>query len=84
MSHYQFNFINNTVSIQINDIRQLPIIIPTPEELKKFENIFDRAYSIQKQRFESIITPEKAEELLEEIQRELDEKVERMYLDNGL
>ncbi|MFN3599153.1 MAG: Eco57I restriction-modification methylase domain-containing protein, partial [Aquificaceae bacterium] len=76
MSHYQFNFINNTVSIQVNDVRQLPIIIPTSEQLKEFEKIFDRAYSIQKQKFSGEITPKIAESLLEEIQKELDEKVE--------
>ncbi|MCY0866344.1 MAG: Eco57I restriction-modification methylase domain-containing protein [Aquificaceae bacterium] len=73
-------FVNYSVNIQINDIRQLPIIIPTPEQLAEFENIFNRAYSIQKQKFEGKITEEEAEELLNEIQKELDEKVEKMYL----
>ncbi len=78
--NYLKTYINYTVNLQINDIRQLPIIIPTPEKLKEFEDIFDRAYSIQKQKFEGKITPEDAEKLLEEIQKELDKKVERMYL----
>ncbi|MGC8942442.1 MAG: Eco57I restriction-modification methylase domain-containing protein, partial [Sulfurihydrogenibium sp.] len=79
LSYYQFNFINNTVNLQINDIRQLPIIIPTPEQLKEFEDIFNRAVSIQKQKFKGKISEEEAEKRLEKIQRELDEKVLRLY-----
>jgi hypothetical protein len=79
LSHYQFNFINNTVSIQINDIRQLPIIIPTESELKEFEDICNRAINIQKKKFSQLISEEEAEKELEEIQKELDKKVLRLY-----
>jgi hypothetical protein len=80
MSYYQFNFVNNTVSIQINDIRQLPIIIQTNDELQVYKNIFDRAVKIQKDKFANIITENEAEEKLTEIQKELDKFVEEMYL----
>jgi len=80
MSHYQFNFVNNTVSIQINDIRQLPIIIPTDEQLCKYKDIFDRAVKIQKDKFAGKISVDEAEEKLAEIQKELDKFVEGMYL----
>jgi hypothetical protein len=76
---YYRNFINYSVNIQINDIRQLPIIIPTPEQLKEFEDIFDRAVDIQKKKFSGQISEEKAEEELEKIQKELDEKVLKLY-----
>jgi hypothetical protein len=79
LSHYQFHFINNTVSIQINDIRQLPIIIPTDSELKEFEDIFNRAVSIQKKRFSQLISEEEAEKELDKIQKELDKKVLKLY-----
>jgi hypothetical protein len=79
LSHYQFNFINNTVSIQINDIRQLPIIIPTDSELKEFEDIFNRAVNIQKKKFSGLISEKEAEKELDKIQRELDEKVLKLY-----
>ncbi|MGC8735082.1 MAG: Eco57I restriction-modification methylase domain-containing protein, partial [bacterium] len=72
-------FINGTSGFQINDARQLPIIIPTPEQLKEFEDIFNRAVSIQKQKFEEKISEEEAEKRLEEIQKELDEKVLKLY-----
>ena len=38
---YYREFINCTVNIQINDIRQLPIIIPTEEQLNICKQLFD-------------------------------------------
>ncbi len=32
-------FINNTISFQINDTRQIPIIIPTKKNLKNLKNL---------------------------------------------
>ncbi|MEM5777820.1 MAG: type II restriction endonuclease, partial [Candidatus Aenigmatarchaeota archaeon] len=78
-SNYQFIFVNNTVSIQINDVRQLPIIIPTPEQLKEFEAIFNRAVQIQKQKFAGKLSEQEAEAKLDEIQRKLDERVLSLY-----
>ena len=72
-------FINYSVNIQINDIRQLPIIIPTPEQLKVFEDIFNRAVSVQKEKFAGKISEEEAEAKLQVIQRELDERVLEIY-----
>jgi hypothetical protein len=79
ISNYVFSFINNTQTFQINDARQLPIIIPTKSQLKEFEDIFNRAYAIQKNKFEGKITPKEAEKKLDEIQKELDEKVLKLY-----
>ncbi|MEW5845297.1 MAG: Eco57I restriction-modification methylase domain-containing protein [Bacteroidota bacterium] len=79
ISEYVEAFIKNTQTFQINDARQLPIIIPTQEQLKEFEAIFDRAMAIQKQKFLGTISENKAQALLDEIQRELDEKVMELY-----
>lgn len=83
-SRFLFNFlkifINESVNLQINDIRQLPIIIPTSEQLKFFENIFNQAVSIQKEKFAENINKQEAEENLDKIQKELDKFVEEMYL----
>lgn len=79
ISKYHNSMVNNTVHFQINDARQLPIIIPTSEQLKQFEDIFNRAYSIKVQQFDNKISEEEAERKLSEIQRELDEKVLRLY-----
>ncbi|MDD4847649.1 MAG: hypothetical protein PHR53_02650 [Bacteroidales bacterium] len=48
ISFYVDNFINNTSHFQINDARQLPIIIPTETQLKKFEMIFQKAVRLKK------------------------------------
>ena len=79
MSIYLNAFVNTTVHFQINDARQLPIVIPTAEQLKEFELIFDRAKRIQKEKFSGKITEKEAEERLEEIQEELDELVYKLY-----
>jgi hypothetical protein len=54
-------FVNNNISHQINDARQLPIIIPTDIELKEFEDIFNRAVNIQKKKFSQLISEKEAE-----------------------
>jgi hypothetical protein len=77
--YFKRTFINSTSGFQINDARQLPVIIPTEEQLKDFEDIFNRAVDIQKKKFNGEISEEEAEEKLEEIQKELDEKVLKLY-----
>jgi hypothetical protein len=76
---YYRTFINQSVNIQINDIRQLPIIVPTDQQLVQFENLFDRAYQIKIDQFEGNIIETVALIKLDEIQKELDEMVERLY-----
>jgi hypothetical protein len=76
---YYRTFINYSVNIQINDIRQLPIVIPTPEQLKEFEIIFDRAKRVQEEKFSGKISEKEAEEKLGKIQMELDERVLELY-----
>jgi hypothetical protein len=82
-SRFLFNFlkefINTSVNLQINDIRQLPIIIPTSKQLEEFERIFDRAKKVQEEKFSGRISEKEAEEKLEKIQIELDEKVLDLY-----
>ncbi len=77
--YYKRIFLNSSSAFQINDARQLPIIIPTQEQLKVFEDIFNRAVSVQKDKFAGKISEEEAEAKLQVIQRELDERVLEMY-----
>jgi hypothetical protein len=72
-------FINFTVNVQINDLRQLPIIIPTKEQLVDFEELFDRAYKIKVNQFDGETINAIADQKLQEIQKELDEKVYKLY-----
>jgi cell fate (sporulation/competence/biofilm development) regulator YmcA (YheA/YmcA/DUF963 family) len=80
ISEYVDHFVNSTSHFQINDARQLPIIIPTTEQLKNFESIFNRAVEVQKQKFAGKISEAEAEKELAVIQKKLDEVVEGMYL----
>ena len=79
--YYKKHFINSSSAFQINDARQIPIIIPTPQQLKELENIFNRAYSVQKDKFAGKISKEEAERKLDEIQKNLDVLVEKMYME---
>ncbi len=68
---YYRDYINCTVNIQINDIRQLPIIIPTEKQLKKIEIIFHKAVSLKKDS-NSIIE-------LNELENELEKDIRILY-----
>jgi len=48
---YYREFINVTVNIQINDIRQLPIIIPNQAVLEKIKLLFDEIVELKKQNY---------------------------------
>jgi methylase of polypeptide subunit release factors len=76
---YKNTFLNITVHLTTGDAKEFPIIIPTPEQLKEFELIFDRAKGVQEEKFSGKISEKEAEERLEEIQKELDEKVLKLY-----
>lgn len=65
---YYREFINCTVNIQINDLRQIPIVIPSKEELETIKSLFDTIYSAKKASF---LSNEKGNITQEEI--ELDE-----------
>lgn len=80
LSEYVDIFVNSTSHFQINDARQLPIIIPNVVQLQYFENIFNRAVAIQKDKFSKKISEKEAEKELDKIQKELDNYVEEMYL----
>lgn len=64
---------NCTVNVQINDIRQIPLVIPTEEDLKHIECLFKEAYFHKKNN-----SNENSEELLI-IERNLDLQVYNLY-----
>ena len=47
-SRYTEAFVNFTVNFQVNDARQLPILIPDENLLKEFKKIFDQAIEVKK------------------------------------
>lgn len=76
---YKRCFINGSSAFQINDARQLPVIIPTQEQLQLFEDVFDRAYAVKIAQFDKSISKNIAQTQLAEIQAELDELVMDLY-----
>ncbi len=72
MSYYVDDFVNNTQTFQINDARQLPIIIPTATELEQFKSVYDRAFILKKNGTNSISE-------LPEIECVLNNLVKKLY-----
>ena len=77
--NYYRTFINCSVNIQINDIRMLPIIIPTQEELQRIWPLFKRAVDIKKNEYTNASSSKDKEEELGRIERFIDEYVNELY-----
>lgn len=45
---YTEAYINFTVNFQVNDCRQIPIVIPNAEELQNFESLVNKAINFKK------------------------------------
>jgi hypothetical protein len=79
ISYYVDDFVNNTQTFQINDARQIPVVVPHKEELKEYENTFCDAIKIKKEQFSNKISLETAETKLFEIQKKLDKMIMKLY-----
>ncbi|MEI0517540.1 hypothetical protein [Brachyspira murdochii] len=79
INRYTEAFINCTVNFQINDARQIPIIIPTEKQLKEAEALFDRGKRIREDRINGVIDEVTEEKLLKELQNEVDVFVLGLY-----
>ena len=77
--NYYRTFINCSVNIQINDIRMLPVIIPSKEELLKIEPLFRRAVNIKKGEYTPIPQPQHLEEELIRIEQFIDSYIDKLY-----
>lgn len=77
---YYREFVNCTVNVQINDLRQIPIIIADDNMLSKINRLTDRAIDIKK----SALHCEEADLLnnqkLNTVEIEIDQIVEQLYL----
>lgn len=69
-SYYVDNFVNNTQTFQINDARQLPIIIPTSDKAAQMIDIVNRAITLKIQA---------NEQHLKSLQDEVDSLVISLY-----
>lgn len=79
ISMYVDNFINNTSHFQINDARQLPIVVPNDEQLRIFKEISETSISIKKSFFSYTLSNDIEEEILNKMQKELDRAVLKLY-----
>ncbi len=79
ISSYVDNFINNTSHFQINDARQLPIIIPSDYELEKLREISESSIRTKQELSSFVISSEIAEERLQNNQIELDQAILELY-----
>ena len=71
ISYYVDNFVNNTQTFQINDARQLPIIIPTLEDDKRAKTFVSKAVKLKKEQAK--------DNAFDVIQKEVDFYVEKIY-----
>jgi hypothetical protein len=72
-------FLNNTVAIQMNDIRKLPIKIPTGKELQEFNKKFDECMAIKQEYFSGDLDRLGMNIKLKPIELEIDEMVNTLY-----
>ena len=78
---FLLTFIDHTVSNQVNDLRLLPIVIPTESQRKEMETLVGEAIQIQKIRYETKDEEEKSRlwQKFQEVQGQIDKKVEEIY-----
>ena len=79
ISFYVDNFINNTSHFQINDARQLPIVIPSSEKLLEFEALFNFATETKQKQFSNQLSTNETEDKLNDLQEKLDKMVYKLY-----
>lgn len=80
LNNFMREFINNA-TYSANDLRLLPIVIPTDTQRKEIETLVDQAIEIQKKRYATKDESEKSRlwQELQEIQKTIDKKVEEIY-----
>ena len=77
--HYKRNFVSSNSAFQINDARQLPIVIPDNDTLKNFQQLFDDAIEIRKKQIAGLIQENEANRILDSIQKKVDKLVGILY-----
>ena len=72
-------FINCTVNIQINDLRQIPIMIPVIEDLHRLVSLIDKAVKIKKLALLENRANFRLTAILKDIEKEIDMKIFQLY-----
>ena len=79
ISLYVDNFINNTSHFQINDARQVPIVIPTKIQLQHAKKLFDNAFKVKKMQLRQEISEKSAVEMISKIEESIAVLVNAIY-----
>ena len=77
---YYREFINCTVNIQINDIKQIPIIVPSKKELDRLEQLFEKAVLVKKSELNGELSELDALARFKPIETEINEIVSQLYM----
>ena len=72
-------FFNGTVAIQMNDMRKMPIKIPSDMELADFKEKFNECLIIQKKYFKGEFAKSEARKQLRPIELEIDKMINKLY-----
>ena len=80
ISLYVDNFINNTSHFQINDARQLPIIVPNMDMYNRIANLASKAINLKKKISSSnVATSMFDEDIMRKLQNEIDSVTLLLY-----
>ena len=79
ISLYVDNFINNTSHFQINDARQLPIIVPDEDILARIRSLVENAVNAKKESFSSVIQREIINDKISLVQIQIDNLIRNLY-----
>lgn len=71
-------FVNCTVNIQINDLRQMPVIIPSLEGLNAVNDLVLKVINIKKRQFNNAIEQFELSRLCD-IESQIDKLIESLY-----
>ena len=74
--NYYREYINNTVNIQINDIRQLPVFVPKKTWLIEIQKLFEKLVALKKTKQE---TDEDFETEIKKLEQDIDKIVDSLY-----
>lgn len=76
---YYREFVNCTVNIQINDIRQVPVIIPNKEDMVIIESLVDKAIIIKRSALETDSETDYIDNSLLSVEQEIDNAILSLY-----
>jgi len=76
---YYREYINCTVNIQINDIRQIPIIVPTNDQLERCKSLYINVIELKRKMFSDICKEQEIALLLKKVENGLNKIVAEIY-----